>query len=178
MKCPKCSFDGPPTAKFCVKCGEKLSSDTPEGRRNEEKRRRTREQAAAATATAAPATVAQPKTDDGGVGVVAPIPRRVLWVGVAVIVALVAIVLILVLAGRRDGLSQQASVSSSSVGRAPTGSKAGEKWTGPDGGTYVWVPEGEFSMGSSNGDSDEKPVHNVRITKGFWLSKYEVTNAQ
>jgi formylglycine-generating enzyme required for sulfatase activity len=50
--------------------------------------------------------------------------------------------------------------------------------TGPDGGTYVWVPPGEFMMGSDDGPADERPKHSVRITKGFWLSKYEVTNAQ
>jgi len=59
MRCSKCDFDGPPTAKFCVKCGEKLSSDTPEGRRNEEKRRRAREQAATIAGVGAPASVAE-----------------------------------------------------------------------------------------------------------------------
>ncbi len=58
------------------------------------------------------------------------------------------------------------------------GSAAGQEATGPDGGTYVWVPPGEFMMGSEDGDEDEKPVHRVRITKGYWLSKCEVTNAQ
>lgn len=58
------------------------------------------------------------------------------------------------------------------------GTRVGEEIAGPDGGTYVWVPPGEFMMGSENGDDDEKPVHRVRITKGYWLSKCEVTNAQ
>ncbi len=58
------------------------------------------------------------------------------------------------------------------------GRTAGDEITGPDGGTYVWVPAGEFSMGSEDGAGDEKPVHRVRITNGFWLSKCEVTNAQ
>ena len=58
------------------------------------------------------------------------------------------------------------------------GTRAGEEITGPDGGTYVWVPPGEFMMGSEDGFDNEKPVHKVRITKGYWLSKCEVTNAQ
>ncbi|MBF0379803.1 MAG: formylglycine-generating enzyme family protein [Magnetococcales bacterium] len=43
---------------------------------------------------------------------------------------------------------------------------------------FVWVPNGCFKMGSNTGNSDERPVHEVCITKGFWMSKYEVTNKQ
>jgi len=42
----------------------------------------------------------------------------------------------------------------------------------------VSIPAGEFDMGSNDGDSDEKPVHSVRLTKAFWLGKYPVTNAE
>jgi len=58
------------------------------------------------------------------------------------------------------------------------GATAGEQRQGPDGGTYVWVPPGEFMMGSEDGNGDERPVHRVRITKGLWMSKCEITNAQ
>ncbi|MDQ6979096.1 MAG: formylglycine-generating enzyme family protein [Mariprofundaceae bacterium] len=47
-----------------------------------------------------------------------------------------------------------------------------------DGIAFVWVPSGEFMMGSNDGGKDEKPVHKVQINKGFWLGKYEVTQAQ
>ncbi|MDR3228822.1 MAG: formylglycine-generating enzyme family protein [Puniceicoccales bacterium] len=40
------------------------------------------------------------------------------------------------------------------------------------------VAAGSFKMGSENGDSDEKPVHQVTISKPFWLGKTEVTQAQ
>jgi formylglycine-generating enzyme required for sulfatase activity len=40
----------------------------------------------------------------------------------------------------------------------------------------VWVPEGEFSMGSDTGESDEKPVHTVYLD-GYWMDRTEVTNA-
>jgi formylglycine-generating enzyme required for sulfatase activity len=40
------------------------------------------------------------------------------------------------------------------------------------------IPAGEFTMGSPDGDSDEKPPHKVRITKPFWLGKCEVTVGQ
>jgi len=49
-------------------------------------------------------------------------------------------------------------------------------------GEMVWVAPGEFLMGAGEGDTqasgDEKPAHRVRITKGFWIGKYEVTNEQ
>jgi len=42
----------------------------------------------------------------------------------------------------------------------------------------VWIPAGEFMMGSNSGKADEKPVHGVRIMKGFWMGKYEVTQGE
>ena len=42
----------------------------------------------------------------------------------------------------------------------------------------VRITPGCFLMGSENGESDEKPVHRVCITKSYELGKYEVTQAQ
>jgi len=47
-----------------------------------------------------------------------------------------------------------------------------------DAGSFVEIPAGAFDMGSNNGSDDEKPVHNVRITKPFELGKCEVTQEQ
>ena len=49
-----------------------------------------------------------------------------------------------------------------------------------DGIEFVWIPPGEFRMGSTSrhADSDEKPVTRVRLTRGFWMGKYEVTQRQ
>jgi len=51
-----------------------------------------------------------------------------------------------------------------------------------DGLEYVWVPPGNFMMGCSpksdslcNDDAD--PPHDVKISKGFWIGKTEVTEA-
>ena len=48
-----------------------------------------------------------------------------------------------------------------------------------DGLKYVWIPPGTFIMGCSKGDNecqdDEKPAHQVTITKGFWMGQTEVT---
>ena len=43
---------------------------------------------------------------------------------------------------------------------------------------FVWIEAGTFMMGSDNGDWDEAPVHEVEISRGFWLGKYEVTVGQ
>ena len=67
-----------------------------------------------------------------------------------------------------------------------------------DGAEMVWVPPGEFVMGSTEEEvealyrrakglhggserlwfQDAQPAHRVRITRGFWLYRHEVTNAQ
>ncbi|MBP7564356.1 MAG: formylglycine-generating enzyme family protein, partial [Candidatus Cloacimonetes bacterium] len=41
----------------------------------------------------------------------------------------------------------------------------------------VLVKGGTFKMGSTNGDSDEKPVHSVTVSS-FYIGKYEVTQAE
>jgi len=38
----------------------------------------------------------------------------------------------------------------------------------------VYIPKGEFTMGSNDGDSDEKPAHKIYLD-GYWIGKYEVT---
>jgi formylglycine-generating enzyme required for sulfatase activity len=43
---------------------------------------------------------------------------------------------------------------------------------------WARIPAGEFSMGSKNGEPDERPVHHVRISHAFEIGKYEVTQAQ
>lgn len=42
----------------------------------------------------------------------------------------------------------------------------------------AWCPAGTFMMGSNDGDDDEQPLHKVTLTKGFWMAKTEVTQAQ
>lgn len=56
-----------------------------------------------------------------------------------------------------------------------------------DGAEMVWIPAGEFQMGTPPEQidprhkelyQDEQPVHRVRITSGFWMYRHEVTNEQ
>jgi len=44
-----------------------------------------------------------------------------------------------------------------------------------DGAEMVFVPAGEFVMGSEELGDDERPVHRVYLD-GFWIDRYEVTN--
>ena len=43
---------------------------------------------------------------------------------------------------------------------------------------FVLIPAGTFQMGSEQGNSSNKPVHEVTITKDFYMGKYEVTQAE
>jgi len=53
--------------------------------------------------------------------------------------------------------------------------RAGETRIASDGAPMVYVPAGDFTMGSNDYDR-EKPPHTVYLD-AFWIDKYEVTNA-
>ena len=64
----------------------------------------------------------------------------------------------------------------------PVGTRTGEKWN--DNRLkieFLWCEPGNFTMGSPKNEKDrgenEDQVE-VTLTKGFWLGKYEVTQAQ
>ena len=48
--------------------------------------------------------------------------------------------------------------------------------------TFVWIEPGVFQMGSPASETslygDERPVHEVSISEGFWLGQYAVTQGQ
>jgi len=66
--------------------------------------------------------------------------------------------------------------------RIISGSKAGDVITNSIGMKLSFIPAGEFMMGSpsseSQRESDESPQHRVKISKGFYMGIYEVTQAQ
>ena len=46
---------------------------------------------------------------------------------------------------------------------------------------FAWIPPGEFMMGSpatEAGRQDDETQHKVKISKGFWIGVYEVTQEQ
>jgi formylglycine-generating enzyme required for sulfatase activity/serine/threonine protein kinase len=58
----------------------------------------------------------------------------------------------------------------------------GRNWIVPEYGIeMVWIAPGTFSMGSpatEPGHQSDETQHNVTLTKGYWLGKYEVTQRQ
>src|SRR6266576_4331470 len=76
-----------------------------------------------------------------------------------------------------------AAVGATAYGVLSTRSKAapqvveGDGVTGPKG--MLWVPGGEFLMGSDHklAQRNERPAHKVRVG-GFWMDRTHVTNAQ
>ena len=67
-----------------------------------------------------------------------------------------------------------------SSGEPPSNPSAGDIWVSPkDGMTMVFIPAGDFLMGSTDSDkdasSDEKPQHMVYLDS-FWIALTEVTN--
>ena len=63
-----------------------------------------------------------------------------------------------------------------------TAPKPGDvKINAKDGLRYVWIPPGSTTMGCSPGDNecyeDEYPTRKITLTRGFWLSQTEVTQA-
>lgn len=46
---------------------------------------------------------------------------------------------------------------------------------------FVWIPPGEFTMGSPAGEADrdaDEVEHKVTLTQGYWLGVYEVTQGE
>lgn len=71
----------------------------------------------------------------------------------------------------------------------PQAHTPGETRIDPQGIEQVWVPAGTFLMGTEDDSNlnppawaerelpSEQPQHEVRLSRGFWIDKYEVTNA-
>jgi formylglycine-generating enzyme required for sulfatase activity len=56
--------------------------------------------------------------------------------------------------------------------------KAGTVMANQLGMEFVYIPAGSFVMGSDKGGTDERPARRVTIRKGFYLGRYEITQAQ
>jgi sulfatase modifying factor 1 len=66
--------------------------------------------------------------------------------------------------------------SSRAVQDQPTGRSTKPPGQAPEG--MVWIPAGDFAMGSDDESmSDARPVHRVTLD-GFWMDRTEVTNRQ
>lgn len=87
---------------------------------------------------------------------------------------------LLIAAGAGYALWPATQVHAATSAQSPE-STARVRVNAKDGLRYVYIPAGKFRMGCSEGDSfcglNEKPAHNVQISKGFWIGQTEVTQA-
>ena len=57
----------------------------------------------------------------------------------------------------------------------------GKSWTNSLGMEFAWIPAGRFVMGSPSEEEDrdlDERQHKVRISEGFWMKAYEVTQGE
>ncbi|GEM_PF-740323 len=81
--------------------------------------------------------------------------------------------------GRKPGTAKSLDLGNPSTGS--TGSPQASSGQGNVKLELVWIPAGEFMMGSPTnepGRDMQERLHRVKLTKGFWMGKYEVTQEQ
>ena len=73
------------------------------------------------------------------------------------------------------------SPSSAPAAAMPANPKPGQAMVNSVGMKLIYIPPGEFRMGSDPsepGRHDDETAHDVKITRGFWIGATEVTQAQ
>ena len=87
-----------------------------------------------------------------------------------------------VLDGESGVLEREEAVDSvPSHRQRPADREAGETWMNSLGMEFVWIPAGNFLMGSpedEEGRVSNERQHEVRISAGFWMKKHEVTQGE
>ena len=88
----------------------------------------------------------------------------------------------------RDGALEPAAAARNAAGRSVPGATERTPTPAPragqarvfDGMEFAWIPAGEFLMGSASSQAydSESPVTRVRISRGYWLGRHEVTQDQ
>ena len=79
---------------------------------------------------------------------------------------------------RAEGLMAKLKESEAVDG---TRREVGESWTNSLGMEFIWIAPGSFLMGSpadEEGRESNERQHEVRISQGFWMGKYEVTQGE
>ena len=91
------------------------------------------------------------------------------------LLALVATAFFLVSCGKPAGESQSGADRGATTSQTKNNSAGPVEIVTKSGVEMVFLPSGEFMMGSSQGSPDESPPHKVRVT-GFLMDKFEVTH--
>ncbi|MBN1450150.1 MAG: formylglycine-generating enzyme family protein [Anaerolineales bacterium] len=110
-----------------------------------------------------------------------PLPSKTLLGIIAIVIVLITPVLVKSFSLEANQMLTPTAVTTPRTIATPTPTSlpnVGDTWTRPeDKMPMVFVPNGRFQMGSTEGDSDEQPTHLV-ILDAFWIDKTEVTVAQ
>lgn len=122
-----------------------------------------------------------------------PAPRKISipWKPIAIIASAFTVIVLFILGGtgfwddffERDSPNTPAPVKTSTSESINTNTPSstepvlgiGSTMTGEDGMTLLYVPAGEFTMGSDE-SPDEQPIHTVYLD-AYWIDQTEVTNA-
>jgi formylglycine-generating enzyme required for sulfatase activity len=107
-------------------------------------------------------------------------PAALVGAGAAAALALVGGIWLLASLFSRGGAPAPVTARAAPVPPATAAApqpRPGETVTNFLGMKLAWIPPGDFLMGGTAHD-DEKPVHRVTITRGFYLGAYPVTQAQ
>jgi formylglycine-generating enzyme required for sulfatase activity len=100
--------------------------------------------------------------------------RSGLWISLAVgLVLLIG----LIATGCKNSANSNTADASGGAG-AKTEPSPGTVVKNSIGMEFAYVPAGSFKMGTDNGAPWEKPVHQVTFARGFYMGRYEVTQAQ
>jgi len=93
---------------------------------------------------------------------------------------LLAAMIVIICSCKKDNAPGPASQAQSApaVNPLPSNSQQGTVRENSIGMKLVWIPPGTFQMGSDDGKYNEKPIHTVKISKGYFMGKYEVTQEQ
>jgi formylglycine-generating enzyme required for sulfatase activity len=105
---------------------------------------------------------------------------KLILIGIGLMVLFIAIVAIGEAREGGGGLPPGGQAGKVGAQPANAGPSSGTVRENPkDGLKYVWIPPGTFMMGCSPGDGkcqpEEKPAHQVTITRAFWIGQTPVT---
>jgi len=103
------------------------------------------------------------------------VKRKFPWMPIYAGAAMVLLAMILVPAWFM--MSNRSNLTANSNQPSTNGSP--RPFTNSVGIEFVWIPPGNFLMGANDNDfPSQQPVHEVTIRNGFYLGKYEVSQAQ
>lgn len=102
--------------------------------------------------------------------------RRLLWAGIIVFITLGALTTFPYLKAAFSSVLVVTHLPPPTEFYASTATPFPDEIVDDKGVPMALVPEGKFTMGSENGQVEEKPVHQVFLD-AYYIDKYEVTNA-